>query len=172
MCSTVGIFLAVLAFSNIVGCSSGSRQGTIEVLVSDHRDAIGDFSTFEVAISSIDLHRADEPMDTGWLQLEPLRPLVDLTQVIEEDSVLVVRQSVPVGSYDAVRINAIDVRGTLLDGEEIALGSFSESARQEVTLANGQTATLLVDLKVQSRHDHPGQNYELLLGSTARIPAP
>ena len=167
---TIGFFFVLSVFSNDLGCSSNSHQGTIEILISDHRDAIDDFSSFEVELRSIELHRAGEPIETGWLELQPLRPLVDLTEVIGEDSVLAIRQTIPAGSYDAIRINASDVRGILLDGEEVALGSFSEAARQEVTLADGQTATLLVELKVQSRNDHPGQGYMLVLGNVTRIP--
>ena len=158
------------AFSNDLGCTSSSHQGTIEILISDHRDAIDDFSSFDVELSSIELHRAGEPIETGWLELQPLQPIVDLTKVIGENSVVAIRQTIPAGSYDAIRINASEVVGTLLDGEEVALESFSEVARQEFGLANGQTATLLVDLKVQSRHDHPGHGYMLVLGNVVRIP--
>lgn len=168
----IGLLFMLSAFSNDLGCSSSSHQGTIEILISDHRDAIGDFSSFEVELSSIELHRAGEPIETGWLELQPLRPLVDLTEVIGEDSVLVIQQTIPAGSYDAIRINVSDIHGTLLSGEEVALGSFSEAARQEVALLDGQTATLLVDLKVQSRDDHPGQGYMLILGNVIRIPRP
>ena len=168
----IGFFFVLSAFSNDLGCSSSSHQGTIEILISDHRDAIDDFSSFEVELRSIELHRAGEPIETGWLELQPLQPLIDLTEVIGQDSVLAIQQAIPAGSYDAIRINASDVRGTLLDGEEVALGSFSEAARQEVALADEETATLLVDLKVQSRDDHPGQGYILVLGSTTRVPRP
>lgn len=167
--ATFGILFVLFALSSDAGCSSSPRQGTIEVSVSDHRDAIDDFSSFEVELSSIDIHRVDEPMETGWLELQPLQRLVDLTEVIGEESVLVLRQSIPAGTYDAIRVNADEVRGVLLDGEPIALGSFSEAARQQLGVANGQTATLLVDLKVQSRHDHPGEGYVLLLGDITRI---
>ena len=166
----IGLFFVLSAFSNDLGCSSSSHQGTIEILISDHRDAIDDFSSFEVELRSIEVHRAGEPVETGWLELQPLRPSIDLTEVIGEDSVLVIRQTIPAGSYDAIRINASDLRGKLLDGEQVALGSFSESARQEIALTDGQTATLLVDLKVQSRDDHPGQGYMLVLGNVTRIP--
>ena len=114
----IGLFFVLAAFSNDLGCSSSSHQGTIEILMSDHRDAIDDFSSFEVELSSIDLHRAGEPIETGWTELQPLLPQVDLTEVIGEDSVLVVQQTVPPGAYDAIRINASAVGGTLLDGEE------------------------------------------------------
>lgn len=169
---TIGLFFVLSALSNDTGCSSSSHQGTIEVLVSDHPDAVGDFSPFEVELASVDLHPAGEPFKTGWLQLQPLHEVVDLTEVVGADSVLVIRQSIPAGKYDAIRINAGEARGTLLDGGEIDLGNFSQVGRIKLSLANGQTVTLLVDLKLQTRLDHSGQGYGLPLGRTTRIPRP
>lgn len=157
------LFVGLGVGSNLGACTQATQEGVIQVRFSDHRDAIGDFSQFLVEISSIELHPRDRPAESGWILLEPQVHQVDLRQLVGNEFEQVLEQRVPADAYDAIRVNLSGIQGTLVTGEEVALDDFSETGRVEFSLAKDETVGLLVDLKVQSQHDHPGGVYVLLL---------
>ncbi len=157
--------LAVLA----AACSTRSGVGTVEILLSDHREAIGDFARLTVEIDRLELHPAISPPESGWIVLNPAITEADLTQLIGEASLPVVSQAVAAQNYDAVRLVLSGAIGILNDGAEIEFGEFSEAGRVEFELADAGRATILIDLVVQSRVDHPGEAYLILLGETKLV---
>ena len=93
----------------------------------------------------------------------------DLTWLVGDTSLLIVRQPAAAQTYDAVRLVLSGAIGILNDGAEISFDEFSEVGRVEFELAVGETSTILIDLVVQSRLDHPGAGYLILLGETKQI---
>ena len=154
-------FVAIAAVVGLWACSPAASQGTVAIRISDHRDAIGDFSSFNVEIKSIELRSASSE---EWIKLQPQQRSVDLTQVVGEQAEQVLEAALPSGRYDAVRVRLTDVGGLLLSGERVHLEDFTTTSRLEFHLASDKTVRLRIDLKVQSQHDHPGGGYELILG--------
>lgn len=141
----------------------------MRIFLSDHREAIGDFSQFLVKLDVIELHLSGQPIDEAWIAMEAETRQIDLTHLVGGEVVQVLEQRLPAVAYDAIRVNLTGVRGTLLTGEEIELEEFSATSRLQFHLAADETVGLLVDLKVQSRHDHPGDGYVLLLSDTKML---
>jgi len=153
----------------LTACSAGARTGTVEILLSDHREAIGDFARLTVEIDRLELHPATSAPDSGWVVLSPSIEQADLTQLVGEASLLIARQAVAAQTYDAIRLILSGANGILDDGAEIKFGEFSEAGRVEFELADGETATLLIDVVVQSRLDHSGEGYAIVLGETKQV---
>jgi hypothetical protein len=150
-------------------CAQAPAEGDLRVLFSDHRDAIGDFSHFGVEIESVELHRSNQPTDLGWIKLDTQIRQLDLTELVGDKFEHVVEYRLPSDYYDAIRVNLTNVGGTLLSGEQIALDDFSATSRLEFHMESDRTSTLMVDLKVQSHHDHPGGGYVLVLGESRKL---
>ena len=150
-------------------CSGRAGVGTVEIRLSDHREAIGDFGRLTVVIDRLELHPASSPPDTGWIVLIASVPQADLTQLVGDASLLIVRQAAAAQTYDAVRLVLSDAIGILNDGGEIQFDEFSEAGRVEFELVDGGTSTILIDVVVQSRQDHPGEGYLMLLGETQLV---
>ncbi|MFQ5943023.1 MAG: DUF4382 domain-containing protein [Anaerolineales bacterium] len=159
----LGAIAAILFFS---ACARIPAEGTVQVQFSDHRDAIGDFSRLEAKIKGVSLHSTQA---RDWVDLKVQDPVIDLTQLEGDNFKQVLEQRVPADRYDAIRVDLTDVRGSLVSGEEVALDDFSSAARLEFELEVGKTATLMVDLKVQSEHDHSGGGYVLILRETREV---
>ncbi|MGH2620065.1 MAG: DUF4382 domain-containing protein [Anaerolineales bacterium] len=153
----------------LTACSGRAGVGTVEILLSDHREAIGDFDRLTVEIERLELHPASSPPDTGWLVLSPSIVQADLTQLVGDASLLIVTQAVAAQAYDGIRLVLSGAIGILNDGAEIKFDEFSEAGRVEFELADGGTSTLLIDLVVQSRLDHPGEGYLILLGDIKQV---
>lgn len=138
----------------------------MEIRLSDHREAIGDFVRLTVVIDRLELHPASSSPESGWIVINPAITEADLTQLIGEVSLPVASQAVAAQRYDAVRLVLSGAIGMLNDGAEIEFGEFSEAGRVEFELADAGRVTILIDLVVQSRLDHPSEAYVILLGET------
>jgi len=153
----------------LTACSGRAGVGTVEILLSDHREAIGDFGRLTVEIDRLELHPASSPPDTGWVVLNPSIAQADLTQLTRDSSLLIVRQAAAAQTYDAVRLVLSSAIGVLNDGAEVKFEEFSEAGRVEFELADGETSTILIDVIVQSRLDHSGEGYVIVLGETKQV---
>jgi hypothetical protein len=138
-------------------------SGTIEIHISDHRDAISDFKRFTIHIDEIAVHRAGSQGDRDWSIIEPLIKELDLTDLAGDRTARVYSGVLPAGGYDAVSLSLSEVEGTLKDGEIIRFADLVEGARLDFSLQSGGSVQVLMELVVQSRHDHPGEGYVLLL---------
>ncbi|MGH2621427.1 MAG: DUF4382 domain-containing protein, partial [Anaerolineales bacterium] len=134
----------------LTACSGRTGVGTLEILLSDHREAIDDFDRLTVEIERLELHPASSPPETGWVVLSPSIVRADLTQLVGDASLLIVHQVVAAQTYDGVRLVLSGAVGVLNDGAEIKFDEFSEAGRVEFELADGGMSTLLIDLVVQS----------------------
>ena len=154
-------FLA-LGAALLLACSACGTpdEGELEVRVTDHREAIGDFAELLVAFSGAGAHRAGQPRAEGWQGLDE-RPSIDLTRYVEGASTAVVRGTVPAGAYDAVRLNVAGVRGELVGGGAAEVAAAVDSVALAFTVRAGGRTVVLVDLAVLDMADHPGRGYEL-----------
>ena len=155
--------LAAAILAAVTACSGPAQDGAIEILISDHREAIEDFERLMVEVERVDLHTAGSPTEQGWIELSPQVALVDLTQVVGEASLSILRQPVRAGSYDAVRLVLSGASGALKEGGEVQFGELSQADRIEFEVPGGGLATVVVDLVVQSEDDHPGGEYSIVL---------
>jgi hypothetical protein len=160
---------AALLIALLAACStpfgSTSAPGTIEVQISDHREAIGDFERLDITIEHIGFHPTGAPRTEEWLEFEPDVAVVDLTQVVDGPTVNILETSVPPGAYDAVRLTVTQGQGVLQDNTTVELAGFEEAARLEFVLQSGERLNLVIDVVVESEDDHPGGSYQMYLSS-------
>lgn len=160
---------AALLIALVAACStpfgSTSTPGTVEVRISDHREAIGDFERLDITIEHIGFHPTGAPRTEGWLEVEPDVEVVDLTQVVDGPTVTILETSVQSGGYDAVRLTVTEGQGVLQDNTTVELAGFEEAARLEFALQSDERLILVIDVVVESEDDHPGGSYQMYLSS-------
>lgn len=163
------LYVAALTLPlTLAGCqsSAGSATGTLEVRVSDHRVAIGDFERLDITITSVGLHPTNAPRTEGWLDFAPQTSTLDLTHYLDGREATILQTSIPAGDYNAVRLVVSGGTGQLKVGGTAFVEGFSQAAALQFTARPGQTTTLLLDLLVESADDHPGGGYSMNLLST------
>jgi hypothetical protein len=135
----------------------------LEVRVSDHRVAIGDFERLDIMITSVGLHPATAPRTEGWLDFEPQTSTLDLTQYLGGREATILQAPIPTGEYDAVRLTVAEGEGQLKVGGTAFVEGFSQAAALRFSVRAGQATTLLLDVLVESADDHPGGGYSMNL---------
>ena len=166
--------LGVVAFATllmVVACrpTSGPATGTLEVHVSDHRVAIGDFESLDITLTSIGVHLVGQPRTEGWLTFVPQMVVLDLTDYLDGREATVMTTALPAGDYDAVRLTVAGGQGQLKVGGTAFVEGFSQAAALRFTVRSGQATTILLDLLVESTDDHPGGGYGMnLLSATTK----
>ena len=139
-------------------------QGTFEVRIKDHRDAIGDFAKLIIAIDKISI--SAKPGLMFWQaerkDLAASPDSVDLTQYVGAKTVRVARASVNAGAFDEVHLKIKTVNGVLKKSQRAApikntIGPLQLSFQVP---ARGETL-LVLDLTVMDLSDHPPRGYEL-----------
>lgn len=139
-------------------------QGVLEIRIKDHRDAIGDFSALNITIDKI---RVSPKLglkfwQTGWKELTPAMPTLDLTQYVGKKTARVFRAAIAAGAFDAfeVRLKSIDA---VLKKNQKRASVKNTLGPVQLTFqvpAKGETL-LVVDLVVTDFSDHPPRGYEL-----------
>lgn len=154
---------AAAAAPFLPGPARGQETGPLQVWITDHREAIGDFASLPVTIAAVGLHPAGQPRREGWVRFLVPAPIVDLVQAAREP-VLLLETPVPPGTYDAVRLEMDRGRGTLRTGEELAVTVPSRAtAAVTIRIQPGRPTALTVDLVVHDLTDHPGKRYGVTL---------
>ena len=88
------------------------------VLITDHREAIDDFSSLVVTATGARLHRRGHVPEEGWSVIEAPAREVDLTRYRDGATFELVRAPVAAGRYDAADlILAGPARGVVLAGD-------------------------------------------------------
>ena len=155
------LVLAATAPALLTTPAGGQEVGRLQVWITDHREAIGDFTSLPVTIGAVAIHPAGQPRREGWLRLLVPAPVVDLVEATREP-VLLLEAPVPPGVYDAVRLEMDRGRGTLKTGEEVAVTVPSRgTAAAAIRIQAGRTRVFTLDLVVHDLTDHPGQRYEV-----------
>ena len=114
MVPIVSAVIAILVTS--CGTSTTAGESNFRFLISDEPNAIGDFESLDVSISSIGLHEDGD--GGGWITLEPQEDSVDLVLLQDEISQVLWSGDITEGRYDKVFINVDLVCGTLIESLE------------------------------------------------------
>ncbi len=146
----------------LVSCSSAADSPTrIEVRITDHREAIGDFDHLDITIDRIGVHPASAARTDGWMDFEPDTAVVDLTQVLDGRAATVLEANLPAGEYDAVRLHVTSGAGDLKVGEAVTVPGFEQAVRVPFAIRSNAVIGIVIDLVVESEDDHPGGGYEI-----------
>jgi hypothetical protein len=167
MMTTSGFFYTLLLILWVApGVAGQPEQGTFEVRIKDHRDAIDDFSRLLLEIDKVAI--SPKPglrfWQTSWKELSPSPASVDLTKHVGKESAKIFRADIDAGAFDAFHLKIKSVDGLLKKNQRSApvknaIGpvklSFDIAARAETVL--------VLDLTVIDFSDHPPRGYELSL---------
>ena len=158
--------IAFLLLSTALASASGSGEeetGEVVVLITDHREAIDDFTALVVTVDGARLHRRGAPTEGGWLSITVDPRGIDLTRYQDGAAVELVRAQVPVGRYDAAEILASDARGVVQAGDEVEVPLELAPVRVDLHVLADRVTQVTFDLVVHDLRDHPGKTWGVLL---------
>ena len=139
-------------------------QGTLEVRIKDHREAIGDFSQLLVTVDQLLI--SPKPglkfWQTGWKGLAATPESIDLTKYAGKNSALIFRGSLSTGAFDAIHLKLKEIIGLLKKSQRSAKIKNTVGPIKLPFEIRGQSETTIVlDLVVTDMSDHPPRGYEL-----------
>ena len=162
-----GILSLILALFLVTpAAGAAASEGTFEVRIKDHREAIGDFSQLTLTVGEILI--SPKPglkfWQSGWKGLAAAPEAIDLTKYIGKNSVRIFRGSLNTGAFDAIHLKLKEVSGLLKKGQR---STKIKNAVGPIKLpfeirAQGET-TIVLDLVVLDMSDHPPRGYELAI---------
>jgi hypothetical protein len=161
----VRILPFILAFSLAASAAGAAEsQGTFEVRIRDHREAIGDFSRLNVTVGELLI--SPKPglkfWQSGWKSLAASPEVIDLTKFAGNNSVRIFRSSLNVGAFDAIHLKLREVSGLLKKGQRNTKIKNTVGPIKLSFEIRPQAETMIVlDLVVLDMSDHPPQGYEL-----------
>lgn len=142
-------------------------QGTLEVRVKDHRDAIDDFRSVELTLGKIRLapNARLRSADPGWLELPPRLDRMDLTRYKDgKTAATVYRGALAPGRFAAIDLQLAEIRGILAKtGAPAPVKNTVKPIRLGFEVKPGATTAVVLDLELLDLSDHPGRGYELLI---------
>ena len=163
----VAVLVAALVMGAAIAVAGGAgeaREGEVVVLITDHREAIDDFSSLVVTATGARLHRRGHVADEGWSVIEVPPREVDLTRYRDGETFELVRAPVAAGRYDAADLLlAGPARGMLLAGDRVTVPLEVSPVRVTVEVRPDQVTSLTFDLVVHDLRDHPGKTWGVLL---------
>ena len=128
--------------------ATSDPSGNFVFLLSDAPNDIGDFSSLEVTIDSIDL----KPLGNGrWVRITGINPAADLVQVQGDLAFELWRGEIPDGDYSAVFLNITHIEGTLVDSRgpvEVTLPSERLHVNTNFTVGGGTPTEFVFDITV------------------------
>ena len=154
----------------LAGCGTSSDSndagatGTLEIHLTDHREAIGDFARLDVEIDTVRLHpkRLLSLRKSEWLDLQPSVASVDLTQVTEKRTIAVWRGELPIGRFEAVHLKLKNAGGELKESAEtVPVADEAGPIRLPFDIRENDATRIVVDLVVLDMSDHPNRGYEV-----------
>jgi hypothetical protein len=162
MTRVIGILALALS---LTACSGASAAPTdiLDIRLSDHRVAIGDFERLDITLQSVGVHPTAALRTEGWLEFTPQTVTLDLTQYLDGRQATILKTPLPTGNYNAVRLVVAGGEGQLKTGGTAFVTGFQQSAALRFTARNGQTTTILLDVLVEAADDHPGGGYSMNL---------
>jgi hypothetical protein len=146
--------------------SAVGEQGTLEVRVKDHREAIGDFSKLMLNFDGILL--SPKPglkfWRTEWETLAPSTPSVDLTNYAGKESVAIFRGMIAAGAYDAIHLKIKSVQAALKkNSRSVPIKNKVGPIKIAFDIGARGDTVIILDLVVLDMSDHPPAGYELNL---------
>jgi uncharacterized protein DUF4382 len=162
---TGGLNLALTLLLFFAPPASGSAsQGTLEVRIKDHREAIGDFAKLMLNIDDILISPKTGLLfwQSGWKSLAAPSVPIELTKYVGKNSAPVFRGSIDAGSFEAIHLKLKEVNGVLKKNQRRAqVKDLVGPIKLPFEIrARGETIIVL-DLVVLDMSDHPPQAYEL-----------
>ena len=114
-----GFLSLILALCFAAPAGAAESQGTFEVRIKDHREAIDDFSQLILTVGELLIGPKPGLMfwQSGWKGLAPARESIDLTKYVGENSVRIFRGSLNPGAFDAIHLKLKEVSGLLRKGQ-------------------------------------------------------
>ena len=104
------------------GIAAQMEQGTFEVRIKDHREAIDDFSRLLLIFDRVAL--SPKPglrfWQTSWKEFRPSPASVDLTKYIGNDSAKILRTDIDAGAFDGFHLKIKSVEGLLKKNKRTA----------------------------------------------------
>jgi hypothetical protein len=136
--------------------------GTLEVRITDDREAIDDFTALILTISAVRLHQRDKPRQQGWIELKPTTQEVDLTKAVS-DPVVIFNGEAPTGGYNAITLTAGLPSGQLKGGKPARIELALQPVAVSFGIQPGKTTVVVLDLVTLDLSDHPGKNYAVVI---------
>ena len=159
--------IVFLALCGTLASASGAGEeesGEVVVLITDHREAIDDFSSLVVTLNGARLHRRGRLPEEGWVVLETTRGEVDLTRYRDGATFELLRGEAPAARYDAADLLVhASARGVVLAGDTVEVPLEISPARIDVEVRADRVTQLTFDLVVHDLRDHPGKTWGVLL---------
>ena len=127
-----------------------TQPSNFRLMISDDRNAIGDFSRLLVTIDRVGLQQGGE--SGGWLELEVSEEdrEVDLVEVLDDAAVEIIRAQIPPGKYSKVFVHVDDVTGELESGTttSVKLPSSKLQIIGPFEVHTGSLTTFVFDISV------------------------
>lgn len=140
------------------------EQGTLEVRIKDHRDAIDDFATVIITFDKI----AISPKaglrfwQSGWKEFQPAPAQLDLTRYTGKKTERVLRAGVDGGSFDGFHLKIKSIDGVLKKTRRQApIKNSIAPVKATFGIPSRGETLLILDLTVMDLSDHPPRGYEL-----------
>ena len=92
-----------------------TAEANFRLLISDEKNAIGDFESLVVTISSVGVHKAGE--EGEWLEPPDIKESLNLVSLQGENAQEIWSGTLPDGEYNKVFVYASDVNGVLTNGD-------------------------------------------------------
>ncbi len=143
------------------------QEGTLEVRVKDHRNAIDDFRSLDLSLGKLRLapNRRLSSSDPGWLDLTPQLDRMDLTRYKDGTSAATVyRGELRPQRFAAVDLQVTGIQGILRKtGAPVRVRNAVGPIRLDFELKPAVATVVILDLELLDLSDHPGRGYELLI---------
>ena len=163
-----GYFVKIVLLLVLMAAAPAAQpdQGTFEVRIKDHREAIDDFSRLLITIDKIAI--SPRPgwkfWQTTWQELNPSPTSIDLTKYVGKDSATVLRAAVGAGAFDALHLKIKSIDGLLKKhGRHAPVKNGTGPIKLSFHVEPRRATVLVLDLTVIDLSDHPPRGYELSL---------
>jgi hypothetical protein len=153
------ILFLISVFCLAPTAGAAESQGTFEVRIKDHREAIGDFSQLTLTVDEILISPKPGLMSwqSGWKVLAAAPESIDLTKYVGKNSARIFRGSLNTGAFELK-----EIVGLLKKGQRSAKIKNTIGPIKLPFEIRAQSETMMVlDLVVLDMSDHPPRGYEL-----------
>jgi Domain of unknown function (DUF4382) len=160
-----GILPLILALGLAASAAGAAEsQGTFEVRIKDHREAIGDFSQLKLTVGELLI--SPKPgfkfWQSGWKGLAAAPEAIDLTKYVGKNSARIFRGSLNTGAFDAIHLKLKEISGLLKEGQRSTkIKNIVGPIKLPFEIRADIETMIVLDLVVLDMSDHPPRGYEL-----------
>lgn len=152
------VLIFVLLPLNIAAIDAVETR-SIELRVTDHQAGIEDFRSLGVRLKSIGIHPKGESRRQGWINLNNEFSSIDIVPLKNGRYVKAGTFDVPMGIYDAVKVQFENVDGELLSNRVPRLSADDTIVATNIDLSAKTQVAVVLDLYVESLTDHEPDLY-------------